>query len=160
MPQILRDTKLLHPILREAHSQVQQQVIEKHRAPFRLFETGRLIERQASLVRKGKAPSLTSRHFFRIDTEPKVLSTAIVYVFYSGRWSWDLRSATVKAWYQLFGELVLDLCPDLFWGGYRRNNVDYTYFEIRQAVLNDKGVVTLNPDELQQIKEYLEQFCT
>lgn len=159
MPQILRDVKLLHPIAQDCHSRIQKQIIEKYSVPFRLFETGRLIERQAVLVRKGKSTTLVSRHFFRIDTTPKVLSTAIDYVYYQGYWSWDLRRATVKAWYELFGELVLDLCPELEWGRYDRSRADYNHFQLRQDILDSNQVVTLNDDECSKIEQYLAQYC-
>ena len=158
MPQILRDPKLLHPILLDCHTRIQKQILGKYNCPLRLFETGRLVERQAVLVRKGKSTTLVSRHFFRIDTEPKVLSTAVDYVYHQGHWSWDLRKASIKAWYELFGELVLDICPELDWGRNNRYRADHNHFELKQEILEAHKIVTLSEQEEADIRAYLSKY--
>ena len=59
------------------------------------------------------------------------------YVFYDEKWSWNLRDSTIMSWYILFGNLVLDLCPELSWRGFNRKNVNYCHFELRQAIIID-----------------------
>jgi len=141
MAQVLRDPELLHPILREHVAHIQREVIERHSMPFKLFETGRTRERQADLVEKRRARTLVSRQFFDVEREPPLYSTGFNLVHFSRRWSWDVRNRTIVSWYQILGELVLDLVPDLEWAGYWRSCSDYTFFQLRHAVLVREGIV-------------------
>ncbi len=127
----IRDLDILHPVLREAVGIVQENVIERYSMPFRIFETGRTMKRQRMLLDKRKVNSVMSPLFFNVDHDPPIYSTALVYVYYDGRWSWEIKKPTIKRWYQLFGELVLDESPVLMWGGYFRSSMDYTLFELR-----------------------------
>lgn len=141
MPSVLRDQEYLHPTLREEVKRIQREVIERHRAPFRIFETARTAERQMDLIKKRKQRTLVTRYLMDLNSAPPIYSTAVNYVYYTSRWSWDLRDMKIKRWYQLFGELVLDLCPKLEWAGYWRSNIDYTNFQIKQAVCTDEGII-------------------
>lgn len=148
MAQVLRDPELLHPVLREHVASIQREVIERHSMPFKLFETGRTRERQADLVEKRRARTLVSRQFFDLDRDPELYSTGFNLVHFSRRWSWDVRNRTIVAWYQLLGELVLDLVPDLEWAGYWRSCSDYTFFQLRHSVLVREGIVIPERDRL------------
>lgn len=135
-----RDLELLHPNLRESVHIIQEEIIGRHRAPFKVFETGRLMERQKFLLGKRKARSAFSRHFYSFETDVKCYSTAVDFVYYDTRWSWDIRSTLVRRWYQLFGELVLTRCSNLEWGGYWRQGVNYTHFQLNQKELLKLGI--------------------
>jgi len=148
MAQVLRDVELLHPILRGHIEHIQHEVIERHSMPFRLFETGRTRERQADLVEKRRARTLVSRQFFDLDREPALYSTGFNLVHFSRRWSWDVRNRTIVAWYQILGELVLDLVSDLEWAGYWRSCSDYTFFQLRHSVLLREGIVIPERDRV------------
>lgn len=129
---IVRDTAVLHPRLRSAVHDVQQHVIDAHHLPIQLFETGRTRGRQRMLFSRGKVMSGVSEHMFDLSADPPIYASAVCYVYNDGTgWSWNLRSRKILAVYMLFGELVLDLCPVLEWAGYRRNNVDYTYYRLQ-----------------------------
>ena len=141
MPSVLRDLDYLHPLLRDEVKRIQREVIDRHKAPFRVFETARTTERQMDLIAKRKQRTLVTRYLMDMDSDPVIYSTAVNYVYYTSRWSWDLRDMTVKRWYQLFGELVLDLCPNLEWAGYWRSNIDYTNFQLKQAVCDAEGII-------------------
>lgn len=141
MAKVLRDPELLHPILRAHIEHIQREVIERHSLPFRLFETGRTRERQADLVEKRRARTLVSRQFFDLDRDPPLYATGFNFVYFSQRWSWDVRNRTIVAWYQILGELSLDLVPDLEWAGYWRSCSDYTFFQLRHSVLVREGIV-------------------
>jgi hypothetical protein len=93
------------------------------------------------LIAKRKQRTLVTRYLVDLDSDPQIFSTAVNYVYYTSRWSWDLRDMTVKRWYQLFGELVMDLCPNIEWAGYWRSNVDYTNFQLKQAVCTAEGII-------------------
>lgn len=141
MPNVIRSLEYLHPVLRAEIRKVQKDVIDLHRAPFRVFETARTPERQMALAQKGKARTLISRYVFDLDADPPLYSTAVNFVYYTNRWSWDLRNRTIKRWYELFGELVLDECPSLVWAGNWRHNEDYSYFELSQDVCTRHDIV-------------------
>ncbi len=143
MPQVIRDLDSLHPLLREEVRRIQREVIDQHRAPFRVFETARSAERQMSLVEKRKTRQLVTRYICDLNSDPVIHSTAVNFVYFQskGGWSWDVRNQTVKRWYQLFGELVLDLCPVLEWGGTWRTNTDYNHFQIKQLVCDEAGII-------------------
>jgi len=104
----------------------------------RLFETGRDHSRHEILINKGKTKDLISRHLYNLENDPPLYATAIDYVYYDQKWSWNLRDGTTTAWYILFGNLVLDLCPELKWGAYNRKSVNYCHFELRYAVIQSK----------------------
>ena len=134
---IQRNTEMLHPILIECVAKIQKDVIEAHNAPVRLFESGRVHERHNMLIQRGKTKDIVSRHLYNLDNDPPLYTTAIDYVFYDGRWSWNLRDSTTAAWYILFGNLVLDTCPSLEWAGQNRKATNYCHFQLRNAVLID-----------------------
>ena len=134
---IIRSMDMLHPILINSIKKIQSEIIDTYNIPMRLFETGRDHERHAFLIDKGKTKDIVSNHLYNLDNDPPLYATAISYVYYDQKWSWNLRDSTVKAWYILFGNLVLDLCSELNWGGYDRKSMDYTYFELRRSVLID-----------------------
>ena len=140
MPAVLRDPNYLHPVMRENVRRIHKYLIEHHKAPFRVFETARTQQRQMALIEKGKAKTFVSRYVFDLNTDPPLYSTAVNFVYYTNRWSWDLRDMTIKRWYQLFGEMVLDLCPDLDWAGRWRKNEDYTHYELSDAVCTREGI--------------------
>ncbi len=148
MPQVLRDVELLHPVLREHVRRIQHEIVERHSMPFKLFETGRTRERQADLVEKRRARTLVSQQFFDLEREPAMYATGFNLVHFSRRWSWDVRNRTILSWYQLLGELVLDLVPDLEWAGYWRSCSDYTYFQLRRSVLVREGIVIVERERV------------
>lgn len=132
---IQRAIDTLHPLMVDCVTKIQQQVIEAHRMPVRLFETGRVHERHNMLIQRGKTKDIVSRHLYNLDNDPPLYATAVDYVFYDGRWSWNLRDTTVQSWYILFGNLVLDVCPELEWGGQNRKSTNYCHFQLRADVL-------------------------
>jgi len=132
---ILRTTEMLHPVLRDCIERIQKKVIDTHNAPIRLFETGRDHDRQQTLIQKGKTKDLISLHSFNLENNPPLYATAVDYVFYDGKWSWNLRDKTVQAWYELFGNLALDVCPELEWAGFNRKSINYCHFQLRYAIL-------------------------
>lgn len=134
---VLRDTSMLHPLLVNSIDRIQQQVITKYNAPIRLFETGRCHERHQHLLHKGQTQNAITRHLYDLSKSPPLYATAVDYVYYDERWSWNLRNSTVTAWYNLFGHLVLDVCPELSWGGLNRKSVNYTHFELRTSFIYD-----------------------
>jgi hypothetical protein len=129
-----RELKLLHPILQKYALSIQRELLDNYNMPFRLFETGRSFARQTKLVEAGQANSMMSLHFYNLEVDPPVFARAMSYVYYDGRWSWNIRDIRIRRWMQLFGELVLDLCPGLEWGGYYRIRQDYTYFQLLDQV--------------------------
>lgn len=135
--QVKSDLDLVHPILVSSIHKIQKEVIEAHNAPFKLFETGRGHQRHQHLLSKGRTQDIFSKHLYNLENNPPMYAAAIDYVFYDGKWSWNLRNKTVKAWYELFGNIVLDVCPELIWGGSNRKSTNYNYFELRQEVILD-----------------------
>lgn len=134
---ILRTTEMLHPVLSNCIDRIQKEVIIKHNIPMRLFETGREHSRQQALLQRGKTKDILSKHLFNLENDPPLYATAIEYVYYNSKWSWNLRNPTTTAWYILFGNLVLDTCPELFWGGIDRKSVNYCYFQLKESVVHD-----------------------
>jgi len=134
---IQRSTTNVHPLLIGCIDKIQKEVIQTHNAPIRLFETWREHDRHASLIKKGKTKDIVSRHLFNVENDPPLYTTAVDYVYYKERWSWNLRDGTVAAWYELFGNLVLDVCHELEWGGMHRKSINYCHFQMRKAVLID-----------------------
>ena len=133
---ILRTTEMLHPVLIKSVNKIQK-IIDQHNIPMRLFETGRTHKRHSILISKGKARDVISRQRFNLENDPPLYATGLEYVYYDNRWSWNLRDSSIKAWYELFGNLVLDACPELEWGGFNRKSTNYCYFQLRYAILVD-----------------------
>jgi hypothetical protein len=125
----------LHPMVADAVKRIQDKVIQKHKVPMRLFETGRNHERHAGLIKRGKTRDIVSKHLFNLENDPPLYATAIDYVYFDNKWSWNLRDGTVAGWYVLFGNLVLDVCPELEWYGLRRKSINYCHFQLRRHVL-------------------------
>lgn len=140
MRKILRDKKYLHPKLAQAVTVIERELIERHQMPFRLFETGRSLMRQKYLVDRGLDNSMGSAHL--IEKGVLEVTGAVDFVFFENAWSWNLRNQTVLRWYQLFGELVVNLCPELWWAGHSRMYIDYTHFELRREIYNWRKVQT------------------
>ena len=135
--QVQNSFEMLHPILTDCCKRIQTQVIHAYNIPMKLFETGRTKERHQNLINKGRAQSILSRHLYNMEHNPPLYATAVVYVYYDGKWSWNLRDSTIQSWYQVFGNLVLDVCPELQWGMVNRKSSDYTYFQLREDVIVD-----------------------
>jgi hypothetical protein len=135
--QIHRHLEYTHPLINSVIERIEISIIQAHNVPFRLFETSREHARHDILLKKGKTKDIMSAHLYNIENEPPLYCTAFDYVYYDGRWSWNLRDSTVAAWYILFGNLVLDICPELIWKGSHRKNVNYTHFELRSSVIFD-----------------------
>lgn len=134
---ILRSQEMCHPILIGCVEKIQTSILNKHNVPMRLFETGRTHDRHNMLIQRGKAREVMSRHLYNLDNDPPLYATAVDYVFYDKKWSWNLRDSTVQSWYILFGNLVLDECPELQWSGMHRKSVNYCHFELRRDVIID-----------------------
>lgn len=128
---IQRSTETLHPSLVKCIRRISTNIIDLHNVPIRLFETGRDHERHAMLLGKGKTKDVVSRHLYNLENDPPLYATAVDYVFYDEKWSWNLRNSTVSAWYILFGNMVLDICPELEWAGQNRRSVNYCHFQLR-----------------------------
>ncbi|MDP8268267.1 MAG: hypothetical protein P9L97_06010 [Candidatus Tenebribacter davisii] len=132
-----RDLNLLHPHLHSCVKLIQSKIIDPHNVPIRIFETGRDHERHQMLLKKGKTTSVISKHWYNLENSPPLYATAISYVYFDTKWSWNLRDSTTNAWYNLFGNLVLDLCPELQWGGYSRKSVNFCHFELSRPFIID-----------------------
>ncbi len=132
---IKRTIDVLHPILAECVRRISSQLIDAHNMPIRLFETGRDHDRHEMLVNKGKTKDIISRHLFNLKNVPPLYATAVDYVYFDTKWSWNLRDTTTNSWYILFGNSVLDLCPELQWSGMNRKSVNFCHFEIKREVL-------------------------
>jgi hypothetical protein len=132
-----KSTEYLHPLLVSVIARIEKQVIKKYNAPFALFETGRSHDRHQMLLQRGKTRDLVSMHLYNLENDPPLYATAIDYVYYDGKWSWNLRDSTVSSWYYLFGNLVLDVCPELEWAGLNRKATNLNHFELRQSVILD-----------------------
>ena len=131
-----KTTGMLHPILIKSVKKIQTDIIDSYNIPMRIFETGRDHERQQILLNKGKTKDVLSKHLYDLENDPPLYATAIDYTYYDGkRWSWNLRDSTIMAWYALFGNLVLDICPELQWQGTCRKSINYTHFELRNNIM-------------------------
>ncbi len=133
-----RSTEMLHPLLKKNVTLIQQ-LIKKHNLPFRLFETSRDHTRQQWLLDTGKIknPVQGQGHLYNLDNDPPLYTISLAYVYYDRNWSWNLRDNTISSWYTLFGNLVLDNCPELTWGGLNRKSADLTLFSLRASVIYD-----------------------
>jgi len=134
---VIKELDMVHPVLVNSIAKIQSDVINKYNAPFRLFETGRTHERQQALLLKGRTQNVFSKHLFNLDMDVPIYSVAVDYVFYDGKWSWNLRDQTILSWYVLFGNLILDCCPELKWNGNSRKSTNYTHFELRESTVID-----------------------
>lgn len=134
---ILRTTEMVHPILLDCVSRIQNEVIIKHTTPMRLFETGRTHDRHNTLIQKGKTKDIISRHLFNLENIPPLYATAVDYVYCDDKWSWNLRDSSVTAWYILFGNLVLDACPELSWSGIERKSINYCHFQLKESIIRN-----------------------
>lgn len=132
---ILRTVEMLHPTLKECVDRIQKEVIIKHSMPIRLFETGRVHNRHAELIKRGKTKDVMSGHLFNLENDPPHYATAVDFVYYDSKWSWNLRDSSITAWYVLFGNKVLDVCPELKWGCMNRKSTNYCHFELRREVM-------------------------
>jgi hypothetical protein len=132
-----RTTDYLHPLLIPIVESIEKNIINKHSMPFRLFETGRDHERHSMLIQKGKTRDIVSMHLYNLENDPPLYATAIDYVYYDGKWSWNLRDSTITSWYMLFGNLVLDMHKELQWSGINRKAVNLNHFELQQQVIFD-----------------------
>ena len=131
---IIRTTEPLHPILIACVNKIQNNVINTHSMPFRLFESGRSHDRHQSLLRKGKTKDIMSQHLFDLEHTPPLYATAVDYVYYDGKWSWNIRNGSIKSWYKLLGNLILDTCPELKWCGLNRKQTNYSQIQLRDSV--------------------------
>ena len=132
-----RNIDTLHPILKDCVRRIQKNSIDAHNIPIRLFEAGRDHDRHAMLINKGKTKDIVSRHLYNLDNVPPLYATAIDYVYYDKKWSWNLRDSTILSWYNLFGNMVLDICPELNWGRFNRKSINYCHFQLRKEVIFD-----------------------
>lgn len=132
---IKRSVNMLHPILIDCVRRIQKDIIDVHNVPIRLFETGRDHDRHEMLVNKGKTKTVISRHLYNLDHNPPLYATAVDYVYFDSKWSWNLRDSTINSWYLLFGNMVLDVCPVLEWSGQNRKSVNYCHFELKRNVM-------------------------
>jgi len=132
---VSRDFTAMHPLLIQCVQTIQRKVIDPYNAPFRLFETGRTSDRHHELVSKGKTTDLISMHLFDLEATPPLYCTAVDYVYFDGKWSWNLRNSTISSWYQLFGNMVLDVCPELRWKGLNRTNINYNHFSLKEEFI-------------------------
>jgi len=129
---VLRNIDILHPLLIKSVKIIQSEIIDKHNFPIRLFETGRNHDRHELLIKKGKTKDPISGHLYNLVHIPPLYPTAVDYVYYDSKWSWNLRDSTIKSWYNLFGNLVLDLCPELQWSGENRKAVNLCHFALKR----------------------------
>ncbi len=134
---ILRTHDMLHPVLVDCVRRIQANVIDHHNMPLRLFETGRDHDRHSVLIAKGKTRNFVSGHLYNLTNEPPLYALAVDYVYYDKKWSWNLRDSSVSAWYQLFGNAVLDCCPELKWSGFDRKAINYCHFDLRRDTVID-----------------------
>jgi len=125
----------LHPILLPVLARIKQEVIIRHNVPMRIFETGREHDRHDALIKKGKTKDIISRHLYNMENDPPLYATAVDYVHFEGKWSWNLRDSSISAWYALFGNLVLDICPELEWAGFNRKGVNFCHFQLKESVI-------------------------
>lgn len=135
---IQRNINVLHPTLTACVKKIQSSIIDTYNVPIRLFETGRSHERHETLINKGKTKNIVSKHLYNLDNDPPLYASAVDYVYYDKKWSWNLRDSTIIAWYILFGNLVLDTCPELQWSGFDRKSINYCHFELKYDIILSK----------------------
>lgn len=128
---------MLHPVLKDSVHKIKDIIIEHH-IPMKLFETGRDRDRHEMLLNKGKTKDLLSCHLYNLENDPPLYATAVDYVYFDSKWSWNLRDSTTNSWYILFGNLVLDDCPELEWSGLNRKSVNFCHFKLRKEEVISK----------------------
>ena len=135
---IQRDFNTLHPLLLNNVKKIAK-IITDYNLPMKLFETGRSHDRHQWLLDTGKIkdPMQGIGHLHNLKMDPPLYTTSVVYVYFDNNWSWNLRDITIAAWYNLFGNLVLDKCPELEWGGANRKSQDLTLFSLKSSVIYD-----------------------
>jgi len=129
---VIKELDMVHPVLVNSIAKIQSEVINKYNAPFRLFETGRDHDRHQFLIIKGRTKDIVSRHLYNLENDPPLYCTAVDYVYFNGEFNWNLRNTTIYHWYVLFGNLVLDACPELNWGGLDRRSTNFNHFYLRR----------------------------
>jgi len=134
---IIRTVEMAHPILKSCIDRIQRELIDYHSIPMKIFETGRVHDRHNVLINRGKTKDIMSGHLFNLENDPPLYATAVDYVYYDDKWSWNLRDSTIASWYSLFGNVVLDVCPELQWGGQKRKAVNFCHFQLRRDVIVD-----------------------
>ena len=128
----------VHPVLKDICLRIQQSIIIPHSMPIKLFETARSPERHQNLLSKGRTQNVLSKHLFDMtNSERPLYAAAVDYVYYDGKWSWNLRDQTILSWYMTFGNMVLDNFPELEWNGIDRKCSNYTHFQLRDYVIVD-----------------------
>ena len=128
----------VHPVLIQSIQKIESNIIKKHSLPFKIFETSRTHERHQELLNKGKTQDIASHHLYNLDANTILYCTAIDYVYFDRKWSWNLRNSTIFYWYNLFGNLVLDCCPELEWGGNNRKSTKYDHFQLsKECILSN-----------------------
>lgn len=132
---IQRSLDTVHPILKECINRIQKEIIDTYSMPIRIFETGRDHERHQTLIQRGLSKDIMSCHLYNLENDPPLYTTAIDYVYFLNNWSWNLRDSTITSWYNIFGNLVLDICPELKWGAQSRKSVNYCHFELRDSTI-------------------------
>jgi len=134
--QVENSLDFLHPILQDACLKIKTEIIMIHNMPFKLFETGRSSERHNHLLQKGRTQDVFSNHLCDLtDPLSPLYAIAVDFVYYDGKWSWNLRDKTIQAWYELFGNMVLDVCPELEWSATNRKRSNYNHFTLRSSVI-------------------------
>lgn len=134
----------LHPDLRPYIEEIME-LIDFHRLPFRIFETGRPIERQKKLVEAGASKTLNSKHIL-ICNETEILqyAKAVDFVLYYKEkdstdftWSWvnrgdDAQKARDMAFYKCLAELInahfKDRVVDVTIGGWWSTFKDWPHY--------------------------------
>ena len=94
--------------------------IQHHRLPFKVFETGRTIERQEFLLDNGKTTIIDSKHLIEVDKNNNIIkkSEAVDFVIHysalngSNIWSWanignEHQKARDMAYYRILKELIM-----------------------------------------------------
>lgn len=134
---IYRRLDPLHPLLIKSVKKIQTEIIDIHNMPVRLFETGREHDRHEMLINKGKTKDIVSGHLYNLQNIPPLYASSVDYVYFNTKWSWNLRDSTTNAWYILFGNMVLDICPELQWGGQNRKSMNFCHFQLKKKVMID-----------------------
>lgn len=135
---VQRSLDSLHPIMKDCVNRIQNKIITVYNIPIRVFETGRDHARHEMLIQRGKTKDILSGHLYNLNNNPPLYAISVDYVvFLDCKWSWNLRDSTIASWYQLFGNLVLDLCPELQWQGNERKSVNLCHFSLKDRVILD-----------------------
>lgn len=120
VPREQRDISLLKPKLQVIVRAIQKKIIE-HNLPIEVFETGRTIERQRQLFRKGTSKTMNSRH---------LTGEAVDFVVrINGRWSWKSKHIYI---YEMFGALMTGLYGKQVEWGFDMWKWDYPHFQLKR----------------------------